>query len=95
MSHVLQTSWEIIYHHYLINSEKSFVNLKILFLFYKCRKLIELIDSLTTSVTELIIAGAYNVLEVKIFVKTEKLISKFNSKCELPKIVKTTLKNYI
>lgn len=71
------------------------MNLKILFLFYKCRKLIELIDSLTTSVTELIIAGAYNVLEVKIFVKTEKLISKFNSKCELPKIVKTTLKNYI
>ena len=57
--------------------------------------MIELIDSLTTSVTELIIAGAYNVLEVKIFVKTEKLISKFNSKCELPKIVKTTLKNYI
>ena len=32
------------------------MNLKILFLFYKHRKLIDLIDSLTTSVTELIIA---------------------------------------
>ena len=71
------------------------MNLKILFLFYKRIKLIDLIDSLTTSVTELIIAGAYNVLEVKIIVKTEKLILKFNWKRELPKIVKTTLKNYI
>lgn len=71
------------------------MNLRILFLFYKHRKLIDLIDSLTTSVTELIIAGAHNILEVKIFVKTEKLIPKFNWKCELHKIVKTTLQNYI
>ena len=59
MSHMLQTNQEVIYLHYLINPEKSFVNLIILFLFHKCRKWIDLIDSLTTSTTELVSAGAY------------------------------------
>ena len=66
-----------------------------LFHFSKRFSAIIFLYNLLLNVTELIIAGAYNILEVKIFVKTEKLISKFNWKCELHKIVKTTLQNYI